>query len=110
MFEAGEGGLKLKDKIAIVTGAGQGIGRSIAREKGYKVERVTYFVLASNERTPRPIPDTLVKLFTQTSNDPSVQASLVRGGFVPRPTNPEESEKYIIGDYEMAHDVLKNWV
>jgi tripartite-type tricarboxylate transporter receptor subunit TctC len=77
------------------------------REKGYNVERVTYFVLAAKKGTPKPILDTLVKLFTQTSNDPGVQASLARAGFVPRPTNPEEPEKNIIGDYEMAHDVFE---
>ena len=77
------------------------------REKGYNVERVTYFVLAAKKGTPKPILDTLVKLFTQTSHDPGVQASLGKAGFVPRPMNPEESEKFIVGDYEMARDVFE---
>jgi len=49
----------------------------------------------------------LVRLFKETAKDPSVQASLAKAGFVPRPMNPEESEKVIVGDYQMSRDVFE---
>jgi tripartite-type tricarboxylate transporter receptor subunit TctC len=53
-----------------------------------------------------PTLDTLVELFKQMANDPDVQAALFKAGLVPSGLGPEETEKKVYKDFEMAREVF----
>jgi len=77
------------------------------REKGYDVVRVTYHALIGKKGTPKPILDYLTSLFKQMAVDPAVQTNLSNAGFVSLYMAPEETEKYVNQDFELASDMFK---
>jgi tripartite-type tricarboxylate transporter receptor subunit TctC len=77
------------------------------KEQGIDIERVTYMVCLAKKGTPKPILDTLSKLFKQTADEQNVKAALVNAGFVPLSLGPEETEKKVSQDFDMASEVFK---
>jgi tripartite-type tricarboxylate transporter receptor subunit TctC len=77
------------------------------KEKGLDIERITYMVCLAKKGTPKPVLDTLTKLFKQTADEQNVKAALVNAGFVPLNLGPEETEKKVSQDFDMASEVFK---
>ena len=77
-----------------------------AKEKGYNVLFSTWYSLVARKGTPRPVLDTLAKLFRQTAGDPAVQSAIVTAGMVPMNLSPEENEKRANFEYERASEIF----
>jgi tripartite-type tricarboxylate transporter receptor subunit TctC len=77
-----------------------------AKEKGYNVLFSTWYGLIARKETPRPVLDTLAKLFRQTAGDPAVQSALIRAGMVPMNLSPEDHEKRATFEYERASEIF----
>lgn len=75
-------------------------------EKGYNVIGHTYMVLVAKKGTPKPVLDTLVKLFKQTCNDPNAQSTILKGGMIPACLSPEETEKKVNQDFELIREIF----
>ena len=77
-----------------------------AKEKGYNVLFSTWYSLVARKGTPKPILDTLARLFRQTADDPAIQSALVNAGMVPMNLSPEEDEKRANFEYERASQIF----
>ncbi len=75
-------------------------------EKGYNVVGNTYMVLIARRGTPKPVLDTLVKLFNQVCSDPKAQSAMHSGGMVPACLTPEETEKKINQDFDLIRQIF----
>jgi tripartite-type tricarboxylate transporter receptor subunit TctC len=77
------------------------------KEKGLDIERVTYMVCLARKGTPKPVLDTLAKVFKQSAEEVNVKTTLVKAGFVPQYLGPEETEKKVMDDFATASVVFK---
>lgn len=77
------------------------------KEKGIDIERVTYMVCMAKKGTPKPVLDTLAKLFRQVADEQKVKTALVSAGFVPLNLGPEETENKVSQDFATASEVFK---
>lgn len=77
------------------------------KEKGIEIFRGSGHALTAKKGTPKPILDYLANLFKQIANDPIVQSNISRAGFNPMYMGPEETEKFVSHDFEMASDIFK---
>jgi len=64
-------------------------------------------VCLARKGTPKPVLDTLAKVFKQSAEEANVKTALVKAGFVPLYLGPEETEKKVMNDFTTAHDVFK---
>ncbi len=78
-----------------------------AVERGYDINRGSWYYLAVRKGTPQAVIDILLKVFKKTSEDPQVKETLIRAGFIPLGLGPEATEKRAKEEYELARDVFK---
>ncbi len=78
-----------------------------AKEKGYNVLFSTWYSLVARKGTPKPVLDTLARLFRQTAGDPAVQSALIKAGMVPMNLSPEENEKRANFEYERGSEIFR---
>jgi tripartite-type tricarboxylate transporter receptor subunit TctC len=78
-----------------------------AKEKGYDVLFFAWNSLIAGKGTPKPVLDTLAKLFKQTAGDPTVQSALIRAGWIPLNLGPEETEKKTNFEFERASKIFE---
>ena len=76
-------------------------------ERGYDINRGSWYYLAVRKGTPQAVIDILLKVFKKTSEDPQVKETLIRAGFIPLDLGPETTEKRAKEEYELARDVFK---
>jgi tripartite-type tricarboxylate transporter receptor subunit TctC len=78
-------------------------------ERGYNdiLLRSTWFYLASPKKIPQPVLDILWKVFKKTADDPKVKEALLRMGYVPQNLGPEETEKRVNKEFDIAREIFK---
>jgi tripartite-type tricarboxylate transporter receptor subunit TctC len=76
-------------------------------EKGYDINRTSWYYLSAPKGTPKSVVDILVRVFKQTAEDPQTKIGLQRIGFVPMYLNPEGTAKKARGEYELTKEILK---
>ncbi len=76
------------------------------KERGYNVVRDVFFYIYARKGTPKPVLDTLSNLFKQTADDPDVRSGVLKGGMLPLNLGPEETEKKVFEDFEVARDIF----
>ena len=78
-----------------------------AMERGYNLDRASWFYFAVAKGTPQSVLDILRKTFKQTVDDPQVKEALFRIGFTPLNLDPEETEKKIQKEFDAAREVFE---
>jgi len=76
-------------------------------EKGYDVDRVSWYYLAAPKGTSQNALDFLLTAFKKTANDPQVKTSLFKLGFTPVYIGPEETKKKARAEFEVAKEIYK---
>lgn len=76
-------------------------------ERGYDVDRSSWYFLSAPKGTPQSIVDILEKVFRKTADDPQVKEALRRIGFVPLYLNPEETSKKAKAEHQLTREILK---
>ncbi len=76
------------------------------KEKGYDIVRHSWYTMAAKKGTPKPVLDTLARLFKQTAEDPGVQSAIVKAAHIPSNLGPEETEKRVFQDFDMAREIF----
>jgi tripartite-type tricarboxylate transporter receptor subunit TctC len=78
-----------------------------ALEKGYDIDRGSWYYLAAQKGTPQAVIDILLAVFKKTAEDPQVKEALTRAGFIPLSLSPGETEKKAKEEFELAKDIFK---
>ena len=78
-----------------------------ALEKGYDVDRISYYSLGVKKGTPQPIVDILLKAHKAVADDPDLKQRLVRIGFKPINIGQEETTKLIREEIALSQRIFK---
>jgi tripartite-type tricarboxylate transporter receptor subunit TctC len=74
-------------------------------EKGYNVDRTSWYVLMAKKGTPKPILDVLHNVLKKTVDDPQVKEALIRVKFVPSYLGPAEAEKIAYEEFKLSKQI-----
>jgi tripartite-type tricarboxylate transporter receptor subunit TctC len=78
-----------------------------AREKGYDINRASWFYLLAAKGTPQPVLKILGECYEKTVQDPDVEKKLIKMGFTPLRLGPEQTMKKIQSEFKLTKEVFK---
>jgi tripartite-type tricarboxylate transporter receptor subunit TctC len=77
-----------------------------AREKGYDIISYHYVVLIAKNGTPKPVLNTLLRVFKQAADDPDAKSALLNAQLIPLYLNPAETGKMVRLDFDRSREVF----
>ena len=76
-------------------------------EKGYDIDRGSFYYLAAPKGTPRTVLEILAKVLKKTADDPQAKEALVKLGYIPLNLGQEETVKQVRQEFEVAGKIFK---
>jgi tripartite-type tricarboxylate transporter receptor subunit TctC len=75
-------------------------------EKGYNVDRTSWYFLIAKKGTPKPFLNILQNVLKKTADDPQAREAIIRVKFVPSYLRPEEAQKKAYEEFKLAREIF----